>query len=193
MGKEFEKMMSGEWYVGSRDPELKQCYQQAMQTNFELNQISPVDKEKKQQWLEKLFTVDNLGEEMELLTPVTVDYGINTSFGKGCYINHHCYFLDCAPISFGDHVFIGPSCQFYTADHPLDYPRRNQGMERAFPIRVGDNVWFGGSVVVTPGVTIGSGSVIGAGSVVTHDVPENVIVAGNPARVIRPIDQGEEG
>lgn len=188
MGQSFDKMVAGKWYIGADDAELRASYQQAKENCFRLNQVSPVEKDKQRYWLEKLFTVDNLGEGFELLTPVTVDYGINTHFGANCYVNHNCYFMDCAPITFGAHVFIGPNCGFYTAHHPLDYPRRNTGMEKALPITVGDNVWFGGHVVVTPGITIGSGSVVGAGSVVTHDVPAGVLVAGNPARVLRHLD-----
>lgn len=91
-------------------------------------------------------------------------------------------------MKFGDNVFIGPNCGFYTAGHPLDYETRNQGLEYAKPIEVGDNVWFGGNVVVMPGVTIEKGCVIGAGSVVTKDIPEGSLAYGNPCRVCRKIE-----
>ena len=90
-------------------------------------------------------------------------------------------------MTFGDNVFIAPNCGFYTAGHPLDIEQRNQGLEYAYPITVGNNVWIGGNVTVLPGVTIGDGAVIGAGSVVTKDIPANVIAVGNPCRVIREI------
>ena len=92
-------------------------------------------------------------------------------------------------LTFGDNVFIAPNCGFYTAGHPLDAPTRNAGLEYARPITVGSDVWFGGNVVVLPGVTIGSGSVIGAGSVVTRDIPDNRVAAGNPCRVLREITE----
>lgn len=93
---------------------------------------------------------------------------------------------------FGDYVFIAPYCGFYTAGHPVDYPRRNQGLEYAHPIEVGSHVWFGGGVQVMPGVSIGSNVVIGAGSVVTCDIPDNVVAVGNPCRVIRPITEADK-
>ena len=96
--------------------------------------------------------------------------------------------MDGANITIGDNVFIGPYCGFYTASHPLDYQRRNQGFEKALPIKVGNNCWFGANVSVMPGVTIGNGCVIAAGAVVTHDIPENSLVAGIPAKVIKTID-----
>ena len=93
-------------------------------------------------------------------------------------------------MTFGDHVFLGPNCGFYTAGHPLDAAARNAGVEVAFrPITVGDNVWIGGGVTVLPGVTIGSNTVIGAGSVVVHDIPAGVVAVGNPCRPVRPVDQ----
>lgn len=96
--------------------------------------------------------------------------------------------MDGGGITFGDNVFVGPNCGFYTATHPLKYEDRNKGLELAEPISVGSNTWFGGNVVVLPGVTIGEGSVIGAGSVVTKDIPPNSLAVGNPCKVIRQID-----
>ena len=95
--------------------------------------------------------------------------------------------MDGAPITIGAHCFIGPNCGIYTASHPLTAEQRNQGLERALPITIGDNVWIGGNVTILPGVTIGSACVIGAGSVVTHDIPAGMIAVGNPCRVLRPI------
>ncbi len=93
--------------------------------------------------------------------------------------------LDGAKVTFGDNVFIAPNCGFYTAGHPLDAERRNQGLEYAYPITIGDNVWIGAGVSILPGVSIGANTVIGAGSVVTKDIPANVLAAGNPCRIIR--------
>ena len=117
--------------------------------------------------------------------PFICDYGYNISVGKNFYANHNLVILDATKVEIGDNVFIAPNCGFYTAGPPLDAPTRNAGLEYARPITVGSDVWFGGNVVVLPGVTIGSGSVIGAGSVVTRDVPPGVLAAGNPCRVIR--------
>ena len=97
--------------------------------------------------------------------------------------------MDCAPITIGSHCFIGPNCGMYTAIHPMLPDERNQGLECAKPITLGDNIWLGGDVTILPGVTIGSGSVIGAGSVVTKDIPAGVLAYGNPCRVIRPLTE----
>ena len=95
--------------------------------------------------------------------------------------------LDGAKVEFGDNVFVAPNCGFYTAGHPLDYKIRNQGLEYAKPIKIGNNVWIGGNVVVLPGVTIGDNVVIGAGSVVNKDIPSNSVAVGNPCKVIKEI------
>lgn len=113
------------------------------------------------------------------------DYGYNIEVGKNFYSNHNLVILDPAKVIFGDNVFIGPNCGFYTAEHPFDVQTRNQGLEYARPITIGNNVWIGGGVNVLSGVTVGNNVVIGAGSVVTKDVPNDVVVAGNPAKIIR--------
>jgi len=113
-----------------------------------------------------------------------------TSIGKGVYINFNCTFLDTCIISVGARTLIGPNCSFYAASHPLDPFLRNgtQGPELGAPINIGEDCWFGGNVIVLAGVTIGRGVTIGAGSVVTKDVPDFVVVAGNPARVLKKIE-----
>ncbi len=117
------------------------------------------------------------------------DYGYNIELGENFYSNHNLVILDPGPVVFGDNVFIGPNCSFYTAFHPLDYKTRNKGLETQKPIKIGNNVWFGGNVTVLGGVTIGDNSVIGAGSVVVRDIPENSVAVGNPCSVIRKIEQ----
>ena len=128
-------------------------------------------------------------EGVTVLAPVYFDYGTNTTFGEYTVVNHSCYFMDGAPITIGIHVFIGPFSGFYTANHAMDYTNRNKGLEKALPIKVGDNCWFGANVSVMPGVTIGNGCVIAAGSVVTKDIPDNCLAAGVPAEVKKIIDQ----
>ncbi len=113
------------------------------------------------------------------------DYGYNISLGDNFYSNHNLVILDCAKVTFGDNVFIGPNCGFYTATHPLDFKTRIEGIEEAFPINVGNNVWIGGSATVLAGVNIGDNVVVGAGSLVNKDVPSNCVVAGVPAKIIR--------
>ena len=120
------------------------------------------------------------------------DYGYNITFGENFFANHNLVILDCAKVTFGNNVFIGPNCGFYTAGHPIDFEQRNRGLEYAYPIKVGSNVWFGGGVQVMPGVSIGSNVVIGGGSIVTKDIPSNVIAVGNPCKVIREITEKDK-
>lgn len=181
---EREKMLLGKRYDAT-DQELVKQRLNAKDLCFELNQIKPSNLEKRNSIINKLlgYQPDNL----ELLSPFTCDYGNNIVLGKNVFINSNCYFMDGAKITVGDNVFIGPSCGFYTANHPLDYQTRNQGIEQALPILIGNNVWLGGNVIVLPGVEIGDGCVIGAGSVVTKDIEANSIATGVPCKVIKKI------
>ena len=129
------------------------------------------------------------GKQFLIEQPFYCDYGYNIEVGENFYANVNCVMLDGARIIFGDNVFIAPNCGFYTAGHPLDVPRRNQGLEYAYPITVGNNVWIGAQVCVLPGVTIGDNCVIGAGSVVTKSIPANSLAVGNPCRVIRQLEE----
>ena len=108
--------------------------------------------------------------------------------GENFYANHNLTILDAAKVIFGDNVFIGPNCGFYTSGHPIDFKTRNQGIEYAKPITVGNNVWIGGDVTVLSGVSIGDNSIIGAGSIVTKDIPSNVVAVGNPCKIIKNIN-----
>ncbi|WP_447979989.1 sugar O-acetyltransferase [Candidatus Nitrospira bockiana] len=113
------------------------------------------------------------------------DYGYNIRLGRNAFINYNCVFLDCGLIEIGDNLQMGPAVQLYTAAHPLEADLRRSGMAYARPIRIGHDVWIGGGVVILPGVTIGDQSVVGAGSVVTRDIPSACVVAGNPAHIVR--------
>jgi len=119
------------------------------------------------------------------------DYGYNIELGENFYSNHNLVILDPAKVIFGDNCFVGPNCSFCTPEHPLDAETRNKGLEYAYPIKVGNNVWFGSNVVVTGGVTIGDNSVIGAGSTVVKDIPSNSVAVGNPCRVIKSIKNND--
>ncbi len=183
---ELEKMKAGLWYDANNDEATLKKRYACFDLCFELNKLKPTDSKRKD-IISKLlgYYPDNL----ELLSPFNADYGTNIKLGKNVFININNYFMDGATIEIGDNVFIGPSCGFYTANHPLDYTNRNQGLEKALPIKVGNNCWFGANVSVMPGVTIGSGCVIAAGAVVTKDMPENSLIAGVPAKVIKTIEQ----
>eukprot|EP01069_Polyplicarium_translucidae_P000708 Polyplicarium_translucidae@DN1362_c0_g1_i1.p2 len=122
---------------------------------------------------------------------VRCDYGGNISFGNNFYANYGCVILDANCVTIGNNVKFGPNVQIYAATHPTSPKMRVAGLEMAYPIEIGDNVWLGGGTIVLAGVKIGSNSTIGAGSVVTRDIPANVVAAGNPCRVIRTIADEE--
>ena len=184
---EKEKMLQGEWYDANFDQALLAERGKAEALCFDFNMARPGGREQRTALRELLGA--ELPEGLVVLAPVYFDYGIYTRFGEGVFVNHGCYFMDGGGITVGKNVFIGPFCGFYTANHPLDYANRNRGLEKALPIRIGDNCWFGANVSVMPGVTIGSGCVIAAGSVVTHDLPDNCLAAGVPASVKKVIEQ----
>lgn len=119
--------------------------------------------------------------------PFYCDYGFNIEVGSNFFANYNCTMLDVAKITIGKNCFMAPNVSIYTAGHPVHPDVRNAMLEYGMPVTVGDNVWIGGNVVICPGVTIGSNCVIGAGSVVTKDIPDWTIAAGNPCRVIRSI------
>ncbi len=130
----------------------------------------------------------SFGENSVIEPRFCCDYGIYTRIGANCFVNYDAVFLDCAPITIGDDVSIGPRAQLLTALHPVDdIEARREGWEAAAPTTLGDNVWRGAGVIVCPGVSIGADTVVGAGSVVTRDVPAGVLAAGNPCRILRPI------
>ena len=184
---EREKMEAGLWYDANFDQDLLKEREEAEALYFQFNQTSPKDAKKKEELLKELLP--NREENVDILPPFSTDYGYNCSIGEGTFINHNAYLMDGAPVTIGKHCFIGPNCGMYTANHPLNVEERNQGLELAQPITVGDNVWIGADVTILPGVTIGEGSVIGAKSLVNKDIPANVIAVGNPCRVVREITE----
>ena len=119
--------------------------------------------------------------------PFYCDYGFNIEVGKNFFANYNCTMLDVAKITIGENCFIASNVAIYTAGHPIHPDSRNSMYEYGIPVTIGDNVWIGGNTVICPGVTIGSNCVIGAGSVVTKDIPDWSMAAGNPCRVIRKI------
>ena len=123
--------------------------------------------------------------QRELFFKDHADNGINISVGNNFFANFGLTILDEAPVSFGDNVFIGPGCGFYTPCHPTDIEARNAMVQWAKPITVGNNVWIGGNCTILPGVTIGDGCTIGAGSVVVSDIPAGTVAVGNPCRPVK--------
>ena len=121
--------------------------------------------------------------------PFYCDYGTHIEVGKNFFANYNCTILDVAKVTIGDNCQLAPNVAIYTAGHPVHPDTRNSGYEYGISVTIGDNVWIGGNSIICPGVRIGSNTVIGAGSVVTKDIPDWVIAAGNPCRVIREITE----
>lgn len=186
---EQEKQQAGLPYQ-ALSPDVLEGIYACEKERFELNQLPPSRSGERQERLRKVL--GKTGREFKIIQPFFFDYGYNIEVGEKFFANTNLCILDEARVTFGKNVFIGPNCSFYTAHHPIDPVERNKNIESAYPIHVGDNVWFGGNVVVVPGVNIGNNVTIGAGSVVTHDIPDNVVAAGNPCKVIRKIDVAAE-
>lgn len=182
-----ERMIAGLPYKSS--PELSEALLKGRDFWFRYNNISPIERENRKEMINKFFC--KTGEEFSIQSPFYCDFGFNISIGENFFSNYNLVILDVAPVTIGDNVLFGSNVSLYTAGHPIHPISRNSGYEYGIPITIGDNVWLGGNVVVTPGVTIGENSVVAAGSVVVKDIPANVVVAGNPCKVIREIRDEE--
>jgi len=177
---EREKMLAGLNYDPG-DPELVAGRARAVGLTMRINQEP--DREKRRALVNELVHASD--GRAAIMPGFFCDYGDNIRFGARAFVNANSVFLDCAEIVIGDDFQCGPGVQILTPEHPLDATERRSGVESARPIRIGNGVWIGGGAVVLAGVTVGDRSVIGAGSVVTKDVPADVVVAGNPARIIK--------
>ena len=187
---EKEKMCAQMLYDANYDQTLQEERDKAKDLCHQYNQLRPSDSLGQREVLKKLL--GKTGENFILTAPFWCDYGYNIELGENFYANHNLVILDGAKVTFGDNVFIGPDCGFHTAGHPIDFERRNRGLEYAYSITVGDNVWIGAGVQVMPGVSIGSNVVIGGGSVVVRDIPSNCVAVGNPCKVIRAITEEDK-
>jgi maltose O-acetyltransferase len=181
---EKEKMLAGEKY-NMLDPELKQIRLEMKRKLRAYN--TSTEEDDRRSMLEDIL--GGIGDNVIIWTPFNCIYGENIYLGNHVFFNLNCMIIDNNRVEIGDHGMVGPGVQIYTAAHPLDAESRDQGWEETRPVTIGNSVWIGGSAILLPGVTIGDQSVIGAGAVVTKDVPARVVVAGNPARIIREIDR----
>jgi maltose O-acetyltransferase len=181
---EKEKMLAGERY-NCLDGELEAQRRKVDEILRLYNQTETILE--RHTILQQLFGKN--GQNSIIEPPFYCVYGENIHIGDHVYLNVLCTILDCNMVSIGNHVMIGPGVQIYTAAHDLQAEARNQGWEVAKPILIEDKVWIGGSAILLPGVRVGQNAVVGAGAVVTRSVPPNTVVAGNPARVIREIEQ----
>lgn len=197
MKTEMEKCLDGEWYDCHNQVflELKSKTHKLL-TVF--NSLYYDEKEQKSLVLNEMF--GTVGTNVSVANPFICDYGCNIHIGNNVTVNTGCTFVDCNKITVGNNVLIAPNVQIYTATHPIELNERLTTVEThegikyirhtyALAVTIEDGCWIGGGVIILPGITIGKACVIGAGSVVTKNIPENSLAAGNPCRVIRKINQ----
>lgn len=184
---EKEKMIGGELYQAG-DPILTRERLNARRLTRLFNQSPETDDEPRRAILRELL--GSTGRFFHIEPSFRCDYGYNIHVGENFYANFDCVFLDVCEIRIGDNCFLAPGVHIYTATHPLEAKARISGAEYGKPVTIGHNVWIGGRAVINPGVTIGDNAVIASGAVVTKDVPAHAVVGGNPAKVIKRIDNG---
>lgn len=180
----WTSILKGEKYYAAET----ELVEKLMQTRVELwhfNNLRPDMTDEQHEIIRRLL--GHVGTNFHFNQPFRCDFGFNIHIGDNFFANFNLTILDEARVTIGDNCFIGPNVSMYTACHPLDPAERNTLVEWAEPITIGDNVWIGGSATLLPGVTVGDNVVIGAGAVVTKDIPDNVVVGGNPARILKKI------
>jgi maltose O-acetyltransferase len=177
-------MLAGDLYIAD-DPELSEDSLRAMTLTESFNRSAARDAGERRRILEDLLGA--FGEESEIRPPMYCDYGYQLHIGSRTFVNFGLVALDVARVTIGDDVQFGPNVQLLTPTHPTDAELRRAKWEAASPITIGDNAWIGGGAIILPGVVVGENAIVGAGAVVTKDVPANTLVAGNPAKVIRPL------
>ncbi|WP_417184003.1 sugar O-acetyltransferase [Agathobaculum sp.] len=182
---ELEKAASGLLYDANSDPALLEARAQTSDLCMDYNALRSSQKEEKNVLLHTILGA--CAPDIVIEPPFFVDYGSHTRVGRAFYANHNLVILDAAPVTIGDHVFIGPNCCISTAGHPFDVAQRNAGLEYAKPVTIGNNVWIGMGVQICPGVTIGDNAVIAAGSVVTEDIPAGMLAIGMPCKAVKQV------
>src|SRR5687768_16286264 len=177
-------MLAGELY-DPLDPELVTSRGRARELCQALNATAEAEQAVRRRILQALFGQG--GDTVWMQPPFYCDYGANIELGERVFFNFNCVVLDVCRVRIGSFTLFGPAVQIYTPMHPLDAGLRRK-QEFGKPVEIGADVWVGGGAIFLPGVSVGARAVIGAGSVVTRDVPASVFAAGNPCRVIRPIE-----
>ena len=181
---EWQKMLAGEVY----DAFMPEFFEKLVETRellWKFKNLRPSLLEEQRDIIRRLF--GSCGKNFVINQPFRCDYGCNIHIGENFIGNFNLTILDEARVTIGDNAFIGPNVSIFTPCHPLDAPARNRNIQWAKPVTIGNSVWIGGDTTILPGVTIGDNVVIGAGSVVTRPIPDNVVAAGNPARIIKQI------
>lgn len=183
MNTEKEKMLAGLMY-NPADSSLIVDQQNARRLTRAFNQSD--SKAEREQMIHQLF--GRIGSPFNIEGGFQCDYGYNIHVGDHFFANFDCVFLDVCKIDIGDHCMLAPGVHIYTATHPVDPIERASGKEYGKPVTIGHHVWIGGRAIINPGVTIGNNVVVASGAVVVKDVPDNVVVGGNPARIIKTLE-----
>lgn len=182
---EMEKLRNGEYY-SMDDAEITVIQHRAASLCQQLDALPITESEARDKLLRQLF--GSAGKDLSIKPGFYCDLGINIHVGDGFLTNYNVTILDMASVTIGNNTWLGPNVGLYAVAHPMEAAGRQKRLGIAKPITIGSNVWIGGNSVVVMGVTIGDNVIIGAGSVVTHDIPDNAVAVGNPARVIKFID-----
>ena len=186
---ELEKLEAGLEYCFD-DPEVDARKLHAVKGCQKLESVDVLDQKGKEEAIRELF--GSVGEHPNVLPGFICDNGSNIHVGDNFLANYHVTILDIREVRIGNHVMIGPNTLISTVNHPMTPLGRRQHLGIAKPVIIGNDVWIGGNVTIVPGVTIGNNVVIAAGAVVTHDVADNTLVGGVPAKPIRSLNNDVE-
>lgn len=183
--EDLRRLVAGDWIRYRTSPALQKLSWEAHATCAKINRIYYDDLDEAKRLFAEL--VPGAGSGIDFRPPISIDYGARLVIGDRSFLNADFMIIGGGQVTIGSDCLIGPRCGIYTPNHAEAVVRRLGGWELPRPVTIGNNVWLGGSVTITPGTSIGDNSIIGAGSVVTRDIPAGVVAAGNPCRTIRPI------
>lgn len=187
---DYEKLHSGEIYDPNNEDIFKEQIK-CLDRLYDFNATRPTELEKRAEMLKEILA--EVGENCYIEPPFHSNWGgKHVHLGNNVYFNFNATLVDDTHIYIGDNTLIGPNVTLATAGHPILPELREKALQFNLPIHIGKNCWLGAGVIVLPGVTIGDNTVIGAGSVVTKDIPANVVVVGNPCKVLREINEHDK-
>jgi acetyltransferase-like isoleucine patch superfamily enzyme len=178
----FKRLLKGE-IISPEDPEsykLKEASYDTKRLLLQMNNTS--EPQKIRQFLSQIIHSE-IDESVTIFTPFHINYGKNTQIGKNVFINFDCVFLDLGGITIEDGVLIAPKVSLLSEGHPISPEQRHSLVPKHIHIK--KNAWIGANATILHGVTIGQNAVVAAGSVVTKDVPDNVVVGGIPAQILK--------